>query len=396
MSPSPRSPFDAPARFLVTAPAGLSGLLRDELAELGCEAVLTPAGVAVVEGGWDVAARILIRSRIGSRLLLSVREFSARTSEMLYNQVRRVDWRSLFPPTMSIAINGYGTADGTDYKLSFAPLKIKDAVCDEFRKLGGPRPDVDRMNPDVRMAAFFFNGRCELSIDLCGRPMHRRGYRAEGAAAPIRENRAAALLRFAGYDGAAPLIDPFCGSGTIPIEAAWIARRMAPGLARPVESWAGARLIPALAEALEAERGAAMAEVLPEAAHPIVGRDIDATTLATARSNARLAGVDGNIRFESGDARDLAATGGWIVANPPYGERLAEGDGDAAALISDFVRRVKHHGTGATLGLVLPRGEMAAAVGLKPKRKLPLESGPLGLSFLIFEIYAGSRRPARA
>jgi putative N6-adenine-specific DNA methylase len=390
-----RSPFDTPARFLVTAPTGLSGLLAEELAELGIEAAVTPSGVAVFTGDWSDAARVLTRSRIGSRLLLSIREFSARTVDMLYDQVRRVEWRSLFPHTMSIAINAYGTAEGTDYKLSFAPLKIKDAVCDEFRKLGGPRPDVDRVNPDVRMAAFFFNGRCELSIDLCGRPLHRRGYREEGAAAPIRENRAAALLRLAGYDGSGPLLDPFCGSGTIPIEAAMIARRMAPGLLRPPDSYAGARLVPALGEALAAERAAAEAEVRPRAEHPVVGRDIADEALATARRNARLAGVETDIRFESGDARQVSAPGGWIVSNPPYGERLADSEA-AANLINEFVRRVKHHGTGATLALVLPRGPLENAVGLKPKRRLPLESGPLGLSFLVFEIYAGSRRAATA
>jgi len=385
------SPFEPPCRFLVTTALGLEGLLREELIEMGFAPSATPAGVAVLTGDWERQARVLTRSRIGSRLLLSVREFSARTVDMLYDQVRRIDWPALFPHTLSIAVNAYGTTDSTGYKISFAPLKIKDAICDEFRKHGGPRPDVDRINPDVRLAAFFFNGRCELSIDVSGQPMHRRGYREEGAAAPLRENRAAGLLRMAGYDGSAPLLDPFCGSGTIPIEAALIARRLAPGLLRPVDSYAAVRFIPALTTALGAERAVATEESLPAAPHPILGRDIDDSTLCVARSNARKAGVDRDVRFEQGDARNLNARGGWIVSNPPYGERLADPEA-ARALICEFVRRVKHHGTGTKLALVLPRGPLEKSVGLKPARRLPIESGPLGLQLLLFDVYAGTRR----
>ncbi len=222
-------------RFLVTTAAGLESLLLEELADLGLEAEPTPAGALVLKTDWDGAARILTRSRIASRLLLSIREFSAGHAAMLYDQVRRIDWPKIFSPDDSIAIRGHGATHGTDYTLSFASLKIKDAICDEFRYSGLPRPDVDRADPRVRLTAFFHGGRCELSIDLSGRPLHRRGYREEGAAAPMRENRAAALLRFAGYDGSTPLVDPFCGSGTIVIEAALIALRRAPGLMRPLE-----------------------------------------------------------------------------------------------------------------------------------------------------------------
>ncbi|TPW09415.1 MAG: hypothetical protein FD129_2210, partial [bacterium] len=114
-------------------------------------------------------------------------------------------------------------------------------------------------------------------------------------------------------------------------------------------------------------------------------------TLGVARSNARKAGMDRDVRLERGDARNLNAPGGWIVSNPPYGERLTDPEA-AKTLIGEFVRRVKHHGTGTKLALVLPRGPLEKSVGLKPARRLPIESGPLGLQFLLFEIYAGTRR----
>jgi putative N6-adenine-specific DNA methylase len=382
-------------RVLVTTAPGLEALLADELRELGLTPEVEPGGVVVVNGDWREAAIVATRSRIASRLLVSLRRFSAGNQAMLYHQVRRIDWRDLFPPTFSFAVHVAGAVpEGADFTLPFAALKIKDAVCDEFRKLGGPRPSVDRRNPDVRLSAHFFQGQCELSLDLAGEPLHRRGYRKDGAEAPIRENRAAALLRFAGYDGSAPLVDPFCGSGTIVVEAALLALRRAPGLLRGAESYAGARVYPEYGAALAAVREGAAAEALPALPAPIVGSDVSDAVLVAARANARAAGLDGvaGLRLERRDAREVEVSGGWVVSNPPYGERLEDQE-SAGALIGEFVRQLKHHGAGCRLALVLPRGPVEKSVGLKPARRLAVESGPLGLRYLLFEMYAGRRRP---
>ncbi len=384
-------PSDGPHRFLVTTGAGLEGLLREELEEMGLAPRPTPAGPLVLAGDWTAAATVLTRSRIASRLLLSLREFSARHQAMLYDQVRRVRWAELFSPERSLAVHTFGDPGRADFTLPYAALKIKDAVCDEYRHHGLPRPDVDRHEPDVRLTAFFFRGRCELSVDLSGAPLHRRGYREEGAEAPLRENRAAALLRFAGYDGSGPLLDPFCGSGTVAVEAALIALRRAPGLLRPVEGYAAAVLFPESVEPLGEARVRASAEASEEAPAPILGSDVSGDTLAVARSNAAKAGVAGAIRFDRADAREIEPPAGWIVTNPPYGERLGDEE-SAVALLDAFVSRVKHHGAGARLALVVPRGRLEKSVGLRPSRRLAVESGRLGLRFLVFEIYAGSRK----
>ncbi len=393
MPRSRKATLAGPHRFLVTTVPGLEALLLDELREFGLEPEPTPGGPLVLDGDWAAAARVMVRSRIASRLLLSLREFSARHQAMLYDQVRRIPWPDLFPPSRSIAIHAAGSVEGTDYKLSFAPLKIKDAICDEFRHRGLPRPDVDRRDPDVRLTAFFHRGRCELSVDLSGEPLHRRGYREEGAEAPLRENRAAALLRFAGYDGSELFTDPFCGSGTLVIEAALIATRRAPGLLRPARGFAAHRLFPECARPLERELERAAAESLPAPPHPIRGSDVSETTLAVARGNAAKAGVARAVRLERREALSIEAGGGWIVSNPPYGERLSDRE-SAAELLREFVHRVKHHATGTRLALVLPRGGLEKAVGLKPKRRLAVGGGSLALRFLLFEIYAGSRKGA--
>jgi putative N6-adenine-specific DNA methylase len=280
---------------------------------------------------------------------------------------------------------------GADYALSYAPLRIKDALCDEFRKRGHPRPNVGRTNPGVRLRAYFRNGRCELSVDLCGEALHKRGYRKEGAEAPLRENRAAALLRFCGYDGLRPLIDPFCGSGTVAIEAALIATRTSPGLLRTMDSFAAVRLFPDAEAALREEYQSAGEECLIAPTQPITGSDTSTGSVETALANAAKAGATNWITFKTADAREIDAANAWIVCNPPYGERL-EDPAAAVELIRTFVRRVKHHCVGSRLGLVVPRGDLEKAIGLRPERKLTVESGSLCLRYLCYEIQSGSYR----
>ena len=377
-------------RFLVTTAKGLEPLLADELRNLGLEPSVEPSGTVCVEGDWHTAATILVRSRIPSRLVWSVGRLPARTPAMLYDQVRRIRWPELFSPELAIAVDAKGAVANDRFALSFAPLKIKDAICDEYRKFGLPRPDVDKQQPDVRVSAFFLNGRCELSLDLAGEPLHRRGYRAAGAEAPLRENRAAALLQFLGYDGSRPFVDPFCGSGTLVIEAVLIARRMAPGLLAESE-FALARIRPEAVEALDAVRRAARAERLDAAPHPIRGSDLDPEALEVARGNAAKSGVLDSVQFERADARELSAPDAFIACNPPYGERLASEE-EAAQLLRDFADRLKHHAPGSDLALVVPRGVLEKSVGLRFEKRLALESGPLGLRFLRYALYRGSRK----
>ena len=375
-------------RFIVTSAPGLEAILAEELIALDIAATLEPSGAVTFEGGWETAARVLFESRVAGHVQVSIRRFASGSRAMLYDQVRRIDWPDIFASERSFSINAAGSTEGSDFALSYAPLRIKDAVCDEFRKRGHLRPDVDRHDPDVRLSAFFYQGRCELSLDLSGEPLHRRGYRKEGAMAPLRENRAAALLAFCGYDGSRPFLDPFCGSGTLAIEAALLATRTAPGLLRPTQRFAMAQLFPETLPFLEEARRRASALRREAPPCPIAGIDLSAEALNVARGNARRAGMEHAVRFERGDAREITAPDSWIVTNPPYGERL--GDlGQARELLDTFVRRVKHHAVGSTLGLVLPRGDLEKSVGLKPEKRLAVESGSLGLRYLCFAIRAG-------
>ncbi|MBS1983942.1 MAG: hypothetical protein JST16_07195 [Bdellovibrionales bacterium] len=377
--------------FLVTTSPGLEDLLLSELHELGLEnARLEASHVIRFEGEWAEACRVITRSRIASRILLSLRNFSARNPAMLYDQVRRVDWTQHIPQGKTMAVFVHGSGEGADFALSFAPLKIKDAICDEIKKRGLPRPNVDRKDPNVRVEAFIHGGKCEISVDLASEPLHRRGYRQDGGEAPIKENRAAALLRFAGYDGSKPFIDPFCGSGTLAIEAGLMATNTAPGLLKRAESYSLWDCYPAARLALVEEREKAKQECHPDTKHVIVASDLSKAALAKARENIRLAGLAEVIETHLADARTLESPDSFIIANPPYGVRLKEQEA-ACTLLGEFTRQVKHACAGSTLAFVVEAGPLEKSTGFKPSRKKLIKSSGMELKFLVFEIFAGRR-----
>ncbi len=201
--------------------------------------------------------------------------------------------------------------------------RTKDAVVDQLRERWGERPSVDRADPDLALFVHLVRDVATVYLDLAGESLHRRGYRAEAMETPLKESLAAAILRLSGWDRERPLVDPMCGSGTIPIEAALWARRIAPGLLRErfgLERWAchdeGAR------RGMADLREAAFARILP-ACPPIFRSDIDPAALAVAAENARVAGV--KVTFRRASVADLAPLSppGMVVTNPPYGERLA-------------------------------------------------------------------------
>lgn len=370
----------------VTTAPGLEGLLAEELTELRLKPDEVSFGSVRFSGTWKSVARVLLRCRLGSRLLLKVSEFSARHEAMLYNQVRRVEWGKWFSPAQTFSVRVLGDFSGTSMARTFAPLKIKDAICDEFRKQTGERPSVDRDDPDVPIVAFFRKGRCEISIELAGEPMHRRGYRLDAGAAPLKEHRAAALLRFVGYDGSRPFVDPFCGSGTIVIEAAMLAAGRPPGLLRNPDRFTASRISPDARAAIQSTWNGAKTAPVETPQHTICGGDIDAACVAAARANAARAGCADLVQFNVADARSINAPRADIVSNPPFGERIGATD-DAIALLTSFTGQVRSHCPGARLGLMLPFGPMTKNVGLRSDRKLPVSSAPLELRFMKFSIF---------
>ena len=329
--------------MLASSPRGLADLLRAELEALGAEEVRERSTGVAFRGTLEVAYRACLGSRIANRVLLEIARFEAPGAEELYRAARELDWTRHIGPGATIACEFSGRHP-TITHTRFGALKLKDAVCDALREQTGSRPDVARDRPSVPLHAHAHGTDITLSIDLAGESLHRRGYRADAGDAPLKENVAAGVLLRAGWADlaghGADFLDPLCGSGTLVIEAAMIAARMAPGRLRDYFGFLGWRghdpqIWRAVREAAEGAIRTDLAERLV-----ICGRDRDARAIRMARANAERAGVAAFVRLEVGPLEDSrppdgpraaqkAAEGephaaGLVCTNPPYGVRLAD------------------------------------------------------------------------
>jgi putative N6-adenine-specific DNA methylase len=318
--------------FFATCAKGTEGALRRELAALRLPAVRGDRGGVSFEGPLEAGMRACLHARTAMRVLLEVSRFPAPTAEALYDGARAIAWDEWLTVKSTLAVEATVSSSAITHS-GYAALKVKDAAVDALRAKLGARPDVDAKDPDVRIVLHLARGEATLSLDLAGEPLHRRGYRAVTGVAPLKETLAAAVLLLGGIEPELPLVDPMAGSGTLAIEHALRARRIAPGLGRAFgfQRWPMYRGGPQSAwDRMKAE---ARAAVLPRAPAPIVARDLHPKAIDAARRNVVAAGVAEDVAIEEGDARALEPRwpGGAIVSNPPYGERLFSGDPEAAA-----------------------------------------------------------------
>jgi len=310
-------------RFFATCARGTEGALRRELAALRLRQVRGERGGVSFEGELRAGMKACLHSRVAMRVLLELARFRAGDAASLYAGAGAVPWADWITPRTTIAVEAtVRDAPGLTHS-GFAALKVKDAVVDALRERLGARPDVDAKDPDVRIVLHLAGEEAALSLDLAGEPLHRRGYRAVTTEAPLKETLAAAVLALGGVDPELPFLDPMCGSATLAIEQALRARRIAPGLSRPMgfQRWPNYR--GELQSGWDRMKEAARAEVRPLPA-PVVARDFHAKAIEAARRNLEAAGLAADVRLEAGDARDAApfAERGTFCANPPYGERL--------------------------------------------------------------------------
>ncbi len=274
----------------------------------------------------DEALRLCLHSRLAMRVLWPVGEFDAPGAEGLYQASLQVPWEEHLDARTTFAVEA--TVKNSEHNhTGFVALKVKDGLVDRLREKLGSRPDVDTHNPQMRIVAHLNKNKLSLSLDVCGEPLNRRGYRVAQTEAPLKENLAAAILRAANYTGEEPLCDPMCGSGTIVIEAGLIATRRAPGLARHlgIEKWPffKDRARPLLEDLRREARAAER-----KAPFPLIGRDRDEEALAVSQKNASAAGLKDATRFELADAMNAPApegAPGLLCSNPPYGDRLTAG-----------------------------------------------------------------------
>ena len=306
--------------FCVPCLFGLEGLVGDELKRLNMENVRVENGRVLFDGGAEALAAANLRMRMGERVLLRLADFPARSFEELFQGVKSIPLEDFIPKDGKFPVKGH-CLNSQLHSVPDCQAIVKKAAVERLGKHYGLSwlPETGAL---YQLQFSLMKDRAEVFLDTSGAGLHKRGYRAVGNDAPLRETLAAAMVTLSRYRGRDFFWDPFCGSGTIVIEAALIAKNRAPGLARTfsAQNWG---FVPASCWEL-AKQTARDAEFRGE--YHIFGSDIDPDSLAIAVSNAKKAGVDRLVCFEQADAtkRDLPAQTGLIVCNPPYGERMME------------------------------------------------------------------------
>lgn len=374
--------------LFVSCPRGLETVLAAELAALDAGNIQSSDGGATCTGSLATVYRINLHARTAGRVLLRVAHGVVHNEHDVYRLAAQTRWPDWFAVTQTFKVCIEGKR--APFKsLDFAALKIKDAVCDVFRQVSGSRPDVGKFRPDVRIHAFVDNTGASLFVDTSGEALFKRGYRTDSGTAPMRENLAAGLLLLSGYDGSQPFFDPFCGSGTIAIEAALIATGRAPGLNRGFGFERLNNSDTALWQQLKSE---AEAQIRP-APTAIGASDNDHTLIAAARINAAAASVADCLNWQVQDVLDSRPNGahGIVISNPPYGVRLAEIQ-TLQALYPQLGTWLKHHFAGWTVGMFTADRSMPKLMRLTPKRKIPLYNGNLDARLFLLDMVAGSNR----
>ena len=374
--------------LFITCPRGLETPLADELKSLNIQDIQATDGGVACKATMEQVYRINLHSRTASRVLLRLTKGSYRSEQDIYKLAKNINWFNWFTLEQTFKVKVEGKRANVK-SLDFVGLKIKDALCDSFRDIYDARPNVGKIQPDVRVHAFMDERNIEIFIDTSGEALFKRGYRQDTGEAPLRENLAAGLLLLAGYDGSQPFQDPFCGSGTWTIEAAWIAGRRAPGLMRrfgfeKLQNFDKAAWVKIRQEARE--------QMGPVAA-PIAGSDNDRHMIRAAEHNAEAAEVADFIRFEVKDAQNARPNGdnGIMISNPPYGVRLAEMQA-LQALYPQLGSWLKQHYAGWLIGMFTGDRDMPKYMRLSPKRKIPLYNGNLDCRLFLMDMVKGSNR----
>jgi putative N6-adenine-specific DNA methylase len=384
--------------FFAVCPRGLQDLLALELQACGARSVQAVPGGAGFDGSLPIAYAVNLHSRLASRVLWRLAGGPYRDESDLYEMARAVAWEDHFKTSQTLRVDV--TAIRSPLRsLQFATLKIKDAIADRMREHCGERPSVDRSAPDVQVVAHLDPHSADLYLDLSGEPLFKRGWRVEKGEAPLKENLAAGLLAGAGWTPDSVLHDPFCGSGTIPIEAACIATRRAQGLAR---HFAFERLLGFDAPGWRDVLGRARDAVDERAQFHITGRDISTRVIQIAAANAERAGLARSLRsgalgLSAGDARTEPApgNGGLIVTNPPYGQQSEPKSATVARLMARFGDQLKQSYPGWDAWMLSGDRDLPAQLKLKEARRTVLFNGPIECRFFRFELVAGSYRRAR-
>jgi putative N6-adenine-specific DNA methylase len=371
--------------YFATCARGIEEILASELGELGAISIKIGRGGVHFSGDKAILYRANLCLRTAIRVLKPILEAQVTSPEELYEAVQTVDWSQYLTPDHTLAVD-CNVRDSQITHSKYAALKTKDAICDQFLQRIGRRPSVNVDEPMVGLNLHIYQDQAVLSLDSSGESLHKRGYRPILTKAPLNEALAAALVLMTGWKGDAPFVDPLCGSGTLPIEAAWIAIGRPPGLTRKRFGFQGwmdfdIKLWTALRD--ESRRG-----VFKKLPAPIIGSDIRKDAIAFSRTNARAAGVGHLVRFELkdvGDFRPPPGPPGVILCNPPYGERIGEGK-ELRVLYQTLGEVFRTRCAGWIAFVFTGNASLARHIGVAPAAKIPLFNGKIPCQLMRFDL----------
>jgi len=376
-------------QFFAPCPRGLEVVLADELKELGAQDLApTPGGVGFT-CPFDLCYRVNLESRIASRVLWRVWQGPYQSEQDLYEAAAALPWRDWFTVERTIKVKI--SAQQCPLKsLDFVTLRIKDAICDTFFTVVKARPSVDTANPDVRIDAFLDATHATLYLDTSGEPLFKRGFRAARTEAPLRENLAAGILKLTGWTPDQALLDPMCGGGTFLVEAAQIARHIAPGLGR---RFAFEKLSRFQEQPWGALCEASRAQQRTDLPFRIYGSDVNGSTLQAARANLEAAGLADAVTLKQVSVLDAKppAESGILVMNPPYGVRTGE-EADLAELYPLLGDVLKQRFAGWRASIFTADLRLPKLIRLTPSRRTPLFNGALECRLYEFRLVQGSMR----
>jgi putative N6-adenine-specific DNA methylase len=382
--------------YFAVCPRGLEAALADELDALAAQSVRAETGGVAFAGSQETGYAANLHSRIASRVLWQVGRRGYTNEQHLYDATQEIRWQDLMSAQQTLRVDVTASRSPLT-SLEFAMLRIKDGIVDRMRVLTGERPSIDRQDPDVRVFAYLDERTVTLYVDLSGEPLFKRGWRADKGEAPLKENLAAGLLALSGWTPDVPLYDPFCGSGTIVIEAASIATRRAPGLNR---SFAFERLTTFDRHVWRRLLSRAQGDVDDAVDTKIAGSDISTRVVEQARINAGLAGLgsllaDGRLNLTAADARvaEPPAEHGMIISNPPYGEQSAPRSASVPKMMGEVGDRLKAAFPGWHAWLLTSDRQLPRQMRLAETRKPVLYNGALECRFFRFELVGGRYRP---
>jgi putative N6-adenine-specific DNA methylase len=370
---------------------GLETVLKEELEELGYSDAQVLNRAVQIEGEWKDVYYLNLHCRCAIAVLVEVASFRIKDEDDLYKQAKKIDWTSYFDVDKTFAIKGAVISNFFNHT-QFPYLVVKDAVADVFRDKVGKRPDVNIKKPQVLFDLYINNDWVTISMNTSGLPLYQRGYREDVGDAPLNEVLAAGLLRLAKWDKKTPLIDPFCGSGTILIEAALAAAGIPSTIERQhyafknfsnydAELWEGI-----YKEASDHVRSVKSLPVM------LLGSDIDSEMVLKARRNLRRFNIGRFVEIKTAsfdEIKNLELEAGIMITNPPYGERMGKDIPELYANIGDWM---KTELKGFDCWMITSSEEGLKSVGLKPDAKIKLFNGSLECSYRKFSIYSGSKR----